>query len=107
MATTSPCRFSSCGIASGTVRKPVGGGPNGFGAFLYVTMCATPGIFSATAVSMLRILACGCGQVRKRTYNKSANHTRLAYIALPVNLGMETSGIAGIALPTTFRFSGG
>ena len=77
------------------------------GAFLYVRIYATPGIFSAAEVSMFLILACGCGDVRNAAYNIFGNQTRLAYCALPVNLGTETSGSAGIAFPTTLRFSGG
>src|ERR1700680_3629397 len=70
-------------------------------------MEATPGIFSAVEVSMFLILACGCGEVRNFTYSMSGNQTREAYWALPVNLGIETSGRAGIGFPSTLRFSGG
>ena len=70
-------------------------------------MWRTPGIFSAAEVSMSLMRACGCGEVRNFTYSRSGNHTRLAYCALPVNLGMATSGIGGSGLPNNFRFSGG
>ena len=70
-------------------------------------MCFTPGIFSAADVSMSLMRACGCGEVRNFTYSRSGNHTRLAYCALPVNLGMATSGSGGSGLPNTLRFSGG
>src|SRR5579864_9191416 len=79
----------------------------GFGAFLYVSICATPGIRSAVEVSMSLIRACGCGEVRNFTYSMSGNQILLAYCALPVNLGIETSGSAGIGFPKTLRFSGG
>ena len=77
------------------------------GAFLYVRTYATPGIFSASEVSMFLILARGCGLVRNFTWSMLGNTTLVAYSALPVNRGMATSGIGGIGFPTTFRFSGG
>ena len=45
--------------------------------------------------------------MRNLAYSRSGNQTRLAYCALPVNLGMETSGSGGSGLPNTLRFSGG
>ena len=51
--------------------------------------------------------ACGCGEVRNFTYSRSGNQTRLAYWALPVNLGMATSAKGGSDLPNNLRSSGG
>src|SRR5262249_6450428 len=78
-----------------------------FGAFLNVKMCFTPGMFSAAEVSTSFIYACGCGEVRNRTYSRSGNQMRFAYIALPWNRGMETSGNGGKGVPITLRFWGG
>src|SRR5215831_6352920 len=104
MATTSPWRLRSRGSAGGTRRLPFGlvvtvAGESftatGTGAFLYVRTYATPGIFSATVVSMLLMRARGCGHVRNRAWSMSGKRTRLAYSAFPVNRGIETSARGG------------
>jgi hypothetical protein len=70
-------------------------------------MCTTPGIFSATDVSIRLILARGCGDVMNLTKSMFGNRTRVAYSAFPKNLGIATSGNGGIGFPTTLRFAGG
>ena len=51
---------------------------------------------AATGEFLSVMRARGWGQVRKRAWSMFGNRTRLAYSALPVNRGIETSGSAGI-----------